>query len=131
MCAALNLLPKPMTTPRVIKTHTIDATGKSLGRVASRISRILQGKNKPEYAPNKDCGDSVVVKNLDAVAWTGRKFDQKKHYKFSGYPGGIRADKVSDAWKQNPSEILRKAVADMLPHTAHRSKYLSRLRVVR
>lgn len=112
-----------------MKTHIIDATGKSLGRVATRAARILQGKHKPDYAPNKDSGDSVVVVNLANIQWTGRKFEQKEHFTFSGYPGGVRADKLSKSWAINPSEILRKAVANMLPDTTHRRKYLSRLRV--
>jgi len=113
----------------VSKTHVIDATGQSIGRVASSAARLLQGKHKPTYAPNRDCGDIVVVKNLANARFTGGKLQQKAYYHYSGYPGGIRKDLLRDLWVKSPSAVVRRVVREMLPDNTLRKIWLKRFRV--
>lgn len=114
-----------------IQNHIVDASGKTIGRIGTQIARLLQGKNKPGYRPNLDCGDSVVVTNLDKVKFTGHKFAQKNYFKFSGYPGGIRRDALRDIWNKEPEEVLRLVVKQMLPAHSMRRSWLKRLNVRR
>ena len=109
------------------KLHKFDATGKSVGRLASEIAIILRGKNKPEYEPYIDNGDIVEVNNIKEVKFTGKKFDQKKYYHYSGYQGGLKEKKVSKIYETNPGEILIRAVREMLPPTKLRNNMLKRL----
>ncbi|MBI4779138.1 50S ribosomal protein L13 [Candidatus Falkowbacteria bacterium] len=106
------------------KLHKIDAEGKSAGRLASEIALILRGKNKVEYLPHLDMGDIVRVINIDKLKFTGKKMEQKKYYKYSGYPGGLKTKKIADL---KPGDILKRAVRDMLPPTKHRVNMLRRL----
>lgn len=106
------------------KLHKIDAEDKSVGRLATQIALILRGKNKPEYLPHLDMGDMVQVSNINKLKFTGKKIEQKKYYKYSGYPGGLKTKKIADL---NPADILKRAVRDMLPPTAHRVSMLKRL----
>lgn len=106
------------------KLHKIDATEKSVGRIATQIALILRGKNKVEYQPHIDMGDMVQVVNIDKLKFTGKKIEQKKYYKYSGYPGGLKTKKIADL---KPTEILKRAVRDMLPPTSHRVNMLKRL----
>lgn len=109
------------------KTHTIDATGQSVGRLASRIALILRGKNKPEFEPHLDLGDTVLVANVSGLKFSGKKLEQKKYLRYSGYPGGLKSTKMSDLMKVRPAEILKRAVREMLPPTRLRPKMLKRL----
>ena len=109
------------------KLHKIDASGKAVGRLATQIAIILRGKNKPEYEPHIDAGDIVEVSNIDKLKFTGKKLEQKKYYKYSGYPGGLKETKIEDLAKNNPGAILRKAVREMLPPTRLRNAMLKRL----
>ncbi len=96
--------------------HLIDADGLVVGRVASIIANILRGKHKPSFTPHVDCGDHVVVINVDKVSFTGKKRDEKTYYKHTGYIGGIKAitaDKVLDG--RFPERVLEKAVERMVP----------------
>jgi len=104
--------------------HQLDAAGQSAGRLASQIALILRGKNKAEYLPHLDLGDIVQVANINKLKFTGKKLEQKKYYKYSGYPGGLKTKKIADL---KPAEILTKAVRDMLPPTKHRVNMLKRL----
>jgi large subunit ribosomal protein L13 len=106
------------------KIHEIDAEDKSAGRLATQIALILRGKNKVEYQPHIDMGDVVHVKNIDKLKFTGKKMEQKKYYKYSGYPGGLKTKKIADI---KPADILKRAVRDMLPPTSHRVNMLRRL----
>lgn len=106
------------------KLHKIDATGQSLGRLASQIALLLRGKNKPEFEPHLDCGDIVEVSHLDKVKITGKKLEQKKYYRHSGYPGGLKEKKMKDL---PLSEVLRRAVREMLPPVKFRKKMMKRL----
>jgi large subunit ribosomal protein L13 len=95
----------------------VDASGKTLGRLATQIADALRGKRKPEYTPHIDTGDFVIVVNAEKVAVTGRKLEQKRYYRHSGYPGGIRSRTLSEMLDRRPEEVIRKAVRGMLPRT--------------
>ncbi len=107
--------------------HKIDAAGRSAGRLATEIATLLRGKNKPEYEPYLDNGDIVEVVNVDKLKFTGKKLDQKKYFRYSGYPGGLKETKMSDLFKNNPGDILKRAVRDMLPPTKLRDGMMKRL----
>lgn len=94
----------------------VDAEGKTLGRLASRIAAILKGKHKPVYSPHMDVGDYVIVINADKIQVTGRKLDQKIYYRHSGYPGGLKAISLRDQLAAHPERVLKAAVRGMLPH---------------
>ena len=106
------------------KLHKIDATGKSVGRLASQIALILRGKNKAEYCAHIDMGDIVEVSNTDKFKFSGKKMEQKVYHHYSGYQGGLKTKKIADL---SGAEILKKAVRDMLPLTKHRVNLLKRL----
>lgn len=106
------------------KIYKIDASDKAVGRIATEIALILRGKNKAEYLPHIDMGDIVRVINIDKLKFSGKKIEQKKYYKYSGYPGGLKTKKIADL---KPADILKRAVRDMLPPTKHRVNMLKRL----
>ena len=107
-------------------THTLDATNKILGRLASQIAVILRGKNKPDFVPYLDKGDKVVVKNIDRIKITGKKLENKIYYHHSGFPGGLKNKKM----KEFPSsELLRKAVHNMLPKNKLRREMMKKLEI--
>jgi large subunit ribosomal protein L13 len=110
------------------KTHTIDATDKSLGRLAAEIAKLLRGKHKPDFAPYRDMGDFVVVKNVEKIKITGKKLKQKVYYRHSGYPGGLKQIPMGRLFKENPGEVLKKAVWGMLPKNKLRKKMIKRLK---
>jgi large subunit ribosomal protein L13 len=110
------------------KTHKIDAEGLVLGRLATRISVLLRGKNKPGYSPHKDIGDSVIVENVDKIKVTGKKKEQKKYYRHTGYMGGLKEEVYQKLEKRKPGEILRKAVYGMLPKNKLRPLMIKRLK---
>lgn len=110
------------------ETHTIDASGKILGKLAVEISILLRGKEKPGFAPYKDIGDFVLVKNVDKIKFTGKKMKQKKYYRHSGYLGGLKETPLEKLFQQNPAEVLRKAVWGMLPTNKLRSQQIKRLK---
>ena len=93
----------------------LDAEGKTLGRFASEVANILSGKNKPEYTPNADLGDYVVVVNASKITVTGKKLDQKLYYRHSGYPGGIKSKPLNEVLRNSPSDVVKSAVKGMLP----------------
>jgi len=109
------------------KLHKIDATDKSVGRLATQIAIFLRGKNKPEYEPNLDRGDIVSVSNITKLKFTGKKLEQKKYYRYSGYPGGLKEKKMSQLKNEKPAEILRRAVREMLPPVKFRKEMMKRL----
>lgn len=114
--------------PKVTRqTHTIDATGKVVGRLASDIARLLQGKHKPAYIPHVDAGDFVKVINVSKIALTGKKWEQKVHFRSSNRPGGIKRVSMAKLRAENPTEILRHAVKYMLPKNRTQSIRLKRL----
>ncbi|KKU49054.1 50S ribosomal protein L13 [Candidatus Uhrbacteria bacterium RIFCSPLOWO2_12_FULL_46_10] len=110
------------------KLHTIDARGREVGRLASEIARLLQGKNKVSWVPNRDSGDSVIIKNIQEAVFTGKKIKQKFYFHYSGYPGGIRKDPLEKLWNKNPADVFVKVVKQMLPNNTLRKKWLSRIK---
>lgn len=113
------------------KTHIIDAEDKALGRLASRIAVLLRGKQKPNFRYNKDVGDVVIVKNIDKIKITGKKMKQKKYYRHSEYPGGLKEAPLEKIFDKNPAKVLRKAVYGMLPKNRMRAKQIKRLKFVK
>lgn len=111
------------------KVHTIDAAGKSLGRLSSEIAKILIGKHKPEFVPYKDMGDGVVVKNIDKIKFTGKKITQKKYYHHTKYPGHLKTEKLSDLFKKSPAEVLKRCVYHMLPKNKLRKIRMKKLKI--
>jgi len=111
------------------KKHTIDAKGKSLGRIAVKAALLLRGKDKENFMPNKDDGGFVVVKNIRQARFTGNKLEQKKFYSYSGYPGGIKETVLVDALKKDPLKVLRKAVWGMMPKNKLTREQIKRLSI--
>ena len=93
----------------------VDVEGKTLGRAASRIASLLRGKHKPQFTPNADCGDFVVVVNADKIRLTGRKLDQKVYYRHSGYLGGLKQTTAAEMLENKPTRMIELAVKGMLP----------------
>ena len=96
--------------------HVIDASGKTLGKLATQVANLLMGKHKPTYAPYLDTGDFVIVINATKVKVTGKKPKQKTYYRHSGYPGGIKAETYEELMATHPTRIIEHAVKGMLPH---------------
>ena len=117
---------KPVVTR---ESHTIDATGQALGRLATQISTLLQGKNKATYLRHVDSGDLVVVTNASKVKFSGNKLDSKLFYHYSGYPGGLKTKKLSEVFAKNPTELVRMTVWNMLPKNKLRENMIKRLQV--
>lgn len=109
------------------KTIEIDATGMAPGRLATQIATLLIGKKKKEYQPNIDIGDFVIILNSDKVKFTGKKLEQKKYYRHSGYPGGITETSAKKMMTEKPHEVIRKAVYNMLPKNKIRNDRMKRL----
>jgi large subunit ribosomal protein L13 len=107
--------------------YTIDATGKSVGRLATNIANLLRGKNKPEFTPHLDQGAVVEVNNITKLKFTGKKFEQKKYYHYSGYPGGMKEEVLENVFEKDPDKVLRKAVRNMLPDNKLRKNMIKRL----
>ena len=110
------------------RQHIIDAAGVSLGRLASRIALLLRGKNKVNFVPHLDQGDSVDIENIDKIKITGDKLNNKIYYRHSQYPGGLKKTKMKDLIaKKGMAEVLRKAVYGMLPNNKLRKVMMKRL----
>ncbi len=111
------------------KWYVVDAQGKVLGRLASRIAMVLRGKTKPVFTPHMDTGDFVVVVNAAQVRLTGRKLDNKFYYRHSGYPGGLKTTSARQLLQRKPEEVLRHAVRGMLPRNSLGRHLLKKLKV--
>ena len=107
----------------------VDATDQTLGRLASRIARVLEGKHKPSYAPNLDSGDFVVVLNARRISVTSDKLESKLYIRHSGYPQGYREETLGHLLERRPEEVIRRAVKGMLPHTRLGAQQLRKLKV--
>ncbi len=97
------------------KWFVVDAEGKTLGRLASRVASVLRGKHNPQYAPDMDTGDFVIVVNAEKIRYTGKKDSDKVYYRHTGYIGGIKAVTMGKLLENKPEEVLKKAVRGMLP----------------
>jgi large subunit ribosomal protein L13 len=109
--------------------HLVDGKDQVVGRVASRIARVLMGKHRPEYTPHIDTGDYVVVTNAAELRFTGRKDQQQRYFHYTGYPGGLRERTVSDLKEKKPEEILHLAVRRMLPKTRLGRQMIQKLKI--
>ncbi|MGI6074389.1 MAG: 50S ribosomal protein L13 [Fermentimonas sp.] len=93
----------------------IDATGQQLGRLCSKVAKLLRGKYKASFTPHVDCGDNVIIVNADKVELTGSKWTERKYYRYSGYPGGQKEFTPADLMRKSPEKLFRKVVKGMLP----------------
>jgi large subunit ribosomal protein L13 len=107
----------------------VDASGKTLGRLATQIADALRGKRKADYTPHIDVGDFVIVVNAERISVTGRKREQKRYYRHSGYPGGLRSRTLAEMLDRRPEEVIRRAVKGMLPRNRLGRAQLRKLKV--
>lgn len=116
-------LPKP-------KVYQLDATNQILGRFASRVAFLLQGKNEKEYQPNKVLPIIVQIKNADKIKVTGKKLEEKEYKRFSGYPGGLKSIKLKDLLNKDPKKVIILAVSRMLPKNRLQKRMLKNLKFI-
>ncbi len=109
--------------------HVVDAEGQTLGRLAARLATVLRGKHKPIYSPSVDCGDFVIVINAEKIHVTGRRMDQKKYYRHSGYMGGLTEITLREQLERRPDRVINSAVRGMLPKNKLGRRMLKRLKV--
>jgi large subunit ribosomal protein L13 len=109
--------------------YVVDASGETLGRLASRIARVLEGKHKPTWSPTLDSGDHVIVLNAGRIVVTSDKLDSKLYIRHSGYPRGLREETLGHLLARRPEEVIRRAVKGMLPHTRLGVQQLRKLKV--
>jgi large subunit ribosomal protein L13 len=109
--------------------YLVDADGLTLGRLATLIADTLRGKRKPQYTPHVDTGDFVIVVNAEKIATTGNKLDQKRYYRHSGYPGGLKTRTLREQLDRRPTEVIRVAVKGMLPKNKLARRQLMKLKV--
>ncbi|MDQ3645007.1 MAG: 50S ribosomal protein L13 [Actinomycetota bacterium] len=107
----------------------VDASGETLGRLATQLADRLRGKHKPEYTPHCDVGDFVIVINAEKIAVTGKKRQEKLYHRHSGYPGGLRTRTLNDMLERRPEEVIRLAVKGMLPRNRLARAQLRKLKV--
>jgi len=111
------------------KWYILDAEGKVLGRLATEVASILRGKHRPTYTPNVDTGDHVIIINADKIVLTGNKLVNKKYYRHSGYPGGLKVTSYATLMSTKPELAVRKAIVGMLPHNRLGSAMAKKLKV--
>ena len=121
--------PKPGDITR--QWHVIDATDVVLGRLASQTAILLRGKHKPTFAPHMDMGDFVIIINAEKVALTGSKLEQKRAYRHSGYPGGLKSTTYVELLDKNPERAVEKAIRGMLPKNSLAAQQIGKLKVYR
>jgi large subunit ribosomal protein L13 len=109
--------------------YLVDAEGKTLGRLATQIADTLRGKRKPQYTPHVDTGDFVIVVNAEKIHVSGNKLDQKRYYRHSGYPGGLRSRTLREQLDRRPTEVLRVAVKGMLPKNRLARQQITKLKI--
>tara|TARA_B100000965_G_scaffold394459_1_gene406706 strand:+ start:2808 stop:3233 length:426 start_codon:yes stop_codon:yes gene_type:complete len=111
------------------KWYLMDCSGKRLGRLSVQVANILRGKNKPEYTPNSDVGDFVVLVNAKKIEVTGNKFENKIYHRHTGYPGGIKKISFKDQLQKDPEKIIRDAIKGMLPKNRLNKQIIKKLKV--
>ena len=119
--------PKPGDVTR--DWYVIDAAGQNLGRLATKVARILLGKDKPQFTPGVDIGDFVVLINAEKIAVTGKKLDDKFYYRHSGYPGGLKKISLRNQLAKFPDRVLRTAVWGMIPHNRYGRRLMRKLKI--
>jgi len=107
----------------------VDASDQTLGRLATQLADVLRGKHKPQFTPHCDVGDFVIVVNAEKIAVTGKKLQEKRYYRHSGYPGGLRTRTLTEMLDRRPEEVIRKAVKGMLPRSRLGRAQLRKLKV--
>jgi large subunit ribosomal protein L13 len=107
----------------------IDATNEVLGRLASKVAKILRGKHKTNFTPHVDCGDNVIVINAEKVRLTGKKWDEKNYIRYSGYPGGQKTINARELWLKHPTRLIEKSVRGMLPKNRLSNAILNNLHI--
>jgi len=107
----------------------VDATNEALGRLSSKVAKILRGKHKPSFTPHVDCGDYVVVINAEKIKLTGDKFEKKEYISHTGYPGGQRIKTAKQIFEKNPTILIEKAIKGMLPKNKLGATIFSNLKV--
>ena len=107
----------------------VDADGQTLGRLATRIADVLRGKGKPRFTPHVDTGDFIVVLNAEKVQVTGNNLDQKRFFRHSGYPGGLRSRTLREQLERRPEEVIRQAVRGMLPKNRLARRQITKLKI--
>ena len=112
------------------KWFVVDAEGQTVGRLASKVSKVLRGKHKPNYTPHADCGDNVIVINAEKVSFSGTKLVDKEYIRYTGYPGGQRILSAQEQLEKNPSRLIEKAVKGMLPKNKLGAELFRNLNVV-
>ena len=120
-----------VATPATRERHwlVVDAAGRTLGRLATQIADALRGKRKPEFTPHCDVGDFVIVVNAEKISVTGNKRQDKRYYRHSGYPGGLKSRTLEDMLERRPEEVIRLAVKGMLPRNRLARKQLTKLKI--
>lgn len=118
---------KPLEVER--KWYLIDAEGKTLGRLASLVANILRGKHKPQYTPHIDTGDFVIIINAEKIQVTGKKETDKKYYRHTGFPGGLKVTSFKELMEKDPTKAIEKAVKGMLPHNTLGQDQFNKLKV--
>ena len=121
------IVTKPGSVER--EWYVVDAEGQTLGRFASQVATILRGKHKPEFSPAVDVGDFVIVVNAEKIQVTGRKMEEKKYYRYSGYPGGLREMTLAEQLERHPDRVIKAAVKGMLPRNRLGRRMLKKLKV--
>lgn len=109
--------------------YVVDAAGKTLGRLATRVARMLRGKHKPTYSPSVDTGDYIIVVNAEKIHVTGRKLDQKMYYRHTGYPGGLKEITLRNLLHKHPTRVIEHAVRGMLPKNRLGRRMFKKLKV--
>ena len=120
---------RPSKTELKPAWHVVDAEGKTLGRISSEIAVLLQGKHKPGYVPYLNTGDYVVVVNAEKIHVTGKKIEQKKYYRHSGYHGGLKETNLQQMLDKHPDRVIKQSVKGMLPKNVPGRRMLGRLKV--
>jgi large subunit ribosomal protein L13 len=111
------------------KWHLVNAEGKTLGRIATEVARLLRGKHKPEFTPNADLGDFVVVVNAEKVKLMGKRAEKKEYFHYTGYPGGAKWERVQDLLRTHPDRVFEHAIKGMLPHNRLGRQIFKKLKV--
>jgi large subunit ribosomal protein L13 len=111
------------------KWYLVDASGQTLGRVASRVAHILRGKHKPVFTPHIDCGDFVVVINAERVKVEGKRAEMKTYFHYTGYPGGATVESFKELMRTDPERVFTKAVKGMIPHNRLGARIIKKLKV--
>jgi large subunit ribosomal protein L13 len=117
------------TSDTLQKWHLVDADGKTLGRLATHVARLLRGKHKPEFTPNADLGDFVVVVNASKVKVTGKRQELKEYFHYTGYPGGATFERFQEILQKHPDRVIEHAVRGMLPHNRLGRSMFKKLKV--